>query len=100
MMNSNNNFSNSYPGGSYPGGSYPGGSYPSTYAAAASSTAHAYAYSGESDDDDDDDDEIPTMPWDQYGWIPREQSGRQTTPNKVGAVCMADILRDVFGNLI
>ncbi|KAL3763777.1 hypothetical protein ACHAW5_000350 [Stephanodiscus triporus] len=76
MMNNNNNFANSSLGGSYPGGRYP-----STYAAAASSTAHTYRYSGESDDDDND--EIPTMPWDQYGWIPREKSGKQTTPNKV-----------------
>ncbi len=90
-----------------------------TYAAAASLTARGNAYLDDKDDDhkpayaaaassvaygqaylDDDGDETHTMPWDVHGWIPREASGMQKTPNKVSVLCTSHVMARVDSIII
>ena len=57
------------------------------YRAAASSIALAYSQNAAFGSDDS-----RTMPWDQHGWIPPENSGMQKTPNKVGAWRISSVM--------
>ena len=87
MNNHNFPYSDFYDGlsSTYAAASFGGGDdfYGSSNFQGASSSQYAAAATASTSYSDSDDDNL--MPWENHGWVPRNKSGKQKTPNMVNS---------------